>query len=146
LKKVPLRNSILLVLIILTAGCGLKGNPVPYSTIMGGKPLVENMEAVSAADAVILKWNLRDNDGLIHYIYIERSEIGTPGNECRDCPRTFERTGQITVKGVLPAEKETTFSFADKKAVKGGIYNYRLKLCENNGNCSDSLPVEINYQ
>ena len=67
----PLRNSILLVLIILTAGCGLKGNPVPYSTIMGGKPLVENMEAVSAADAVILKWNLRDNDGLIHYIYIE---------------------------------------------------------------------------
>jgi hypothetical protein len=146
LKKAPLRNSILLALIILTAGCGLKGNPVPYSTNAGGKPLVKNMEAASAADAVILKWNFRDNDGSIHYIYIERSESGTPGNECKDCPRTFERAGQITVQGIFPVDKETTFSFADKKAVKGKIYMYRLKLCENNGNCSDSAPVEINYQ
>jgi hypothetical protein len=146
LKKTPLRSSILLLLIILTAGCGLKGNPVSSSTMTGGKPVIRKMEAVSAADAVVLKWDFRNNDGSIQYIYIERSENGTPGNECSDCPRRFERTGQITIEGISPADKETTFSFADKKAVKGKIYTYRLQLCANNGNCSDSAPVEINYQ
>jgi hypothetical protein len=146
LKKASLRNSILIVFIILAAGCGLKGNPVPYSTITEEKSLIKNLEAVSNSDSLTLKWNFRNNEGLIHHIYVERSENGASGNECRDCPRTFERIGQVTVGEALPGDKETTFSFPDEKAVKGKIYNYRLKLCENNGNCSESSSIEINYQ
>ena len=40
-----------------------------------------------------------DKNGLINSIIIEKSEVGSAGNECKDCPRTFERIGQIPVKG-----------------------------------------------
>jgi hypothetical protein len=146
LKKVSLRNSIFIVLTILTASCGLKGNPVPYSNITHNKPQVERIAAVPTADAVVLNWNFRDGSGLFQYIYIERSEIGSPGNECRDCPLTFERAGQIAGKEMTPAERKTTYTFVDKQVIRGKIYTYRLKICGNNGNCSESAPVEINYR
>jgi len=78
------------------------------------------MKAVSSGDAVILKWDFYDKDTKINFIAIERSQIGTAGNECKDCPRTFERIAQVPVKGIRPENKESNIlSFTDKKVVKG---------------------------
>jgi hypothetical protein len=128
---------------MLLTACGLKSNPVPYSIVLEQKPVVNNLEAVSTDGSIFLKWNFRDSSGLISYIGIERSEAGSPGNECKDCPRTFARIGQVSVKASKPADKELrTLSFADEKVVEGKSYKYRLMLCEDNGNCTESAAVE----
>lgn len=142
--KKPARNSfLLLVLFIFLTGCGVKGNPVPYPAIPGKKPAIKNMEAVATGEAVVLKWNLQDEKRFIKYIAIERSEVGTPGNECKNCPQTFDKIGSIPV---MPADKEQkVFSFTDTNVVKGKIYNYRLVLCTEDKNCMQASTVEINF-
>ena len=72
--------------------------PYPLCRIMGR--LCKNMKAVSSGNAVILKWDFYDKDSKINHIAIEKSEVGSAGNECKDCPRTFERVGQVPVKGL----------------------------------------------
>jgi hypothetical protein len=133
------------MLVIILTGCGFKGNPAPYSALTDRKPLIKNMEAIFKDGAVVLKWNFQDKYGLINYIGIERSEFGTLGNECKNCPRTFARIGQIVVKVGTPADKEQkALNFTDTDIVKEKIYSYRLMLCEENGNCSQASTIEIN--
>jgi hypothetical protein len=148
LKKNPLKNSFsIIILLIIFAGCGFKSNPVPYPPMPDGKPVIENMEALALGKEVVLKWIFLNKNGLINFIGIERSEVGTPGNECKTCPRTYTRIGQISVKEGKPADKERkALSFTDTKAEKGKIYNYRLMLCEENRNCSEASMVEINFK
>jgi len=147
LKKVPVKYNIfacLMTLIIFT-GCGLKGNPVSLSAVSEQRSIVQNMKAVLSEDAVILKWDFYDKDAKISYIDIEKSEVGSAGNECKDCPRTFERLGQVPIKGVRPENQEShTLSFIDKKVAKGKTYNYRLMLCDDSGVCLEGSVAEIN--
>jgi hypothetical protein len=148
LKKSPVKNSLLItMLLIILTGCGFKGNPAPYPVMPDRKPVIKNMEALSTEKTVVLKWNFQDKNGLINYIRIERSEVGTPGNECKDCPRTFAGIGQIPLKAGMPVDKEQrALSFTDSNVVKGKIYNYRIMLCEENGNCSEASTAEINFK
>jgi hypothetical protein len=148
LKKIPAKNSIfIMALVIMLISCGFKGNPAPYPALPDRKPVIKNMEALSLEKAVVLKWNFQDKYGLINFIGVERSELGTPGNECKNCPRTFARIGQIAVKAGVPADKEQkALSFTDTDVVKEKIYSYRLMLCEENGNCSEAASVEINFK
>ncbi|MEQ8160348.1 MAG: hypothetical protein ABRQ33_04090 [Smithellaceae bacterium] len=147
MKKLPLKSSILVVLFLLVlTGCGVKGNPVRFPAISDKAPVVENMEALSVEEAVLLKWNFQDRSGLISYIKIERSDAGQTGNECRDCPQTFTGIGRVDVKE-KPADKEKReLSFTDNQAVKGNTYKYRLMLCEENENCSEAAAAEINFK
>lgn len=148
MRKKQVKNSFLIIaLFIILAGCGLKGNPSPFhAAVSDKKPVITNMKALSAGKDVLVQWNFRDKSGLINRIGIDRSELGTPGNECKDCPRTFKRIGQIQVKTGMPADKEQeTLSFTDTTAIKGNIYNYRLMLCEENGNCSEAATAEIHF-
>ncbi len=149
MKKVQKKNStiVCLVLLIIISGCGLKANPEPLRSITDYKLIVKDMQAVASDDAIILKWNFQDVDGKINYINIEKSEVGTAGNECRDCPRTFERIGQMQTKGVVLDNKVfSAMSYTDNKIVKGRIYNYRLILCDDAGICREVSAAEINYK
>jgi len=148
LKRVPVKYSIFacLLTLILFMGCGLKGNPVSLSGVSDHRQIVQNMKAVSSGDAVILKWDFYNKNTKINYIAIERSEFGSAGNECKNCPRTFERTGLVQIKGIRPENKElNTLSFTDKKVVQGKIYNYRLMLCDDSGICLEGSTTEIKF-
>ena len=148
MKRIPVKYSVVacLMTLILFTGCGLKGNPVALSTMPDNRQIVQNMKAVSSGDAVILKWDFYDKDVKINYIAIERSEVGSAGNECKDCPRTFERVGQVPVKGIKLENKESNIlSFTDKKVVQGKIYNYRLMLCYDSGVCLEGSSTEIKF-
>ena len=149
MKIVPVKYSIfacLMTLIIFT-GCGLKGNPVSLSAVSEQRSIVQNMKAVSSDDVVILKWDFYDKDAKISYINIEKSEVGSAGNECKDCPRTFERLDQVPLQGITPENKEShTLSFTDKKVVHGKTYNYRLMLCDDSGICLEGSAAEINFK
>jgi hypothetical protein len=109
--------------------------------------IVKDMQAISSDEAVILKWNFQDMDGKINYINIEKSEVGSAGNECKDCPRRFERISQMQIKEIILDNKvSSALSYTDKKVVKGRIYNYRLILCEDAGICLEAAAAEINYK
>ena len=136
-----------LVLLVVISGCGLKSNPVSIQSIVDYRLILKDMQAIPADDAVILKWNFQDADGKISYINIEKSEVGIAGNECKDCPRTFERISQMQIKGVILDNKvSSALNYTDKKVVKGKIYNYRLMLCDDAGVCQEASAAEISYK
>jgi hypothetical protein len=135
------------MMLILFTGCGLKGNPVSLSAVSDPREILQNMKAVLSGDAVILKWDFYDKDTNINFIAIERSEVGSAGNECKGCPRTFERIAQVPVKGIRPENKESNMlSFTDKKVIKGKTYNYRLMLCDDSSVCLEGAAVEMNIK
>jgi hypothetical protein len=148
LKRVSVEYSIIayFMMFINFAGCGIKGNPVILSTMPDHGQIVQNMKAVSSDGAVILKWDFYDKNFKINYITVEKSEVGSAGNECKDCPRTFESIGQVLIKEERQKNKEyDSFSFTDKKVVHGKTYNYRLVLCDNINICFESSTAEINF-
>jgi hypothetical protein len=149
LKRVPVKYNIFayLITLIIFTGCGLKGNPLSLSAVSEQRLIAQNMKAVLSEDAVILKCDFYDKDAKISYIDIEKSEVGSAGNECKDCPRTFERLGQFPIKGIRPENKESNIlSFTDKKVVKGKTYNYRLMLCDDSSVCLEGAATEINIK
>ena len=148
MKRVAVKYSIFVCLLtlILFTGCGLKGNPVSLSAMSDHRQIVQNMKAVSSGDAVILKWDFYDKYVKVSYIAIDKSEVGSAGNECKNCPRTFEHVGLVPIKGMRPENKESnTLSFTDKKVVQGKIYNYRLLLCDDSGICLEGPTTEIKF-
>ncbi len=83
---------------------------------------------------------------MINNISIEKSEVGSAGNECKDCPRTFERIGQYLSRRSVPEDKKIkTFNFTDNKVERGKTYNYRLMLCDDGGLCREASGVEVNF-
>jgi hypothetical protein len=149
LKRTQGGNSVFvcLVLLVVISGCGLKANPQAIRSMTDYRLIVKDMQAISSDGAVILKWNFQDMDGKINYINIEKSEVGSAGNECKDCPRRFERISQMQIKEIILDNKvSSALSYTDKKVVKGRIYNYRLILCEDAGICLEAAAAEINYK
>ncbi len=148
--KITHRKSSLIVCLVLffvISGCGLKANPISIKSITDYRLIVKDMQAIMSDDAVILKWNFHDTYGKINYINIEKSEVGSAGNECKDCPRIFERISQMQIKGIMLDNKvPRALSYNDKKVIKGKIYNYRLILCDDEGVCQEASAAEINYK
>lgn len=129
------------------AGCGVKGNPVISYNVISNGQIVKNFKAVSTGSAIILNWDFYYKDSKINYITIEKSELGSSGNECKDCPRAFERIGQVSAKDIRQENKEyRNFSFTDNKVINGKMYNYRLLICEDFNICRESSATEINFK
>jgi hypothetical protein len=149
LKRLSAKISIFacLMMLINFTGCGIKGNPVINSYVPDYRQIVKNVSADSSGDTVILKWDFYYRDYKINYVSIEKSEVGSAGNECKDCPRTFERIGELPVKEAGRNNKEyKNFSFTDKKVIHGKTYNYRLMLCDDSNICYESYTTEISLK
>jgi hypothetical protein len=149
LKKNPAKYRIFyyLALLIIVTGCGLKSNPVASTPAIDYKNLVKNMEASIVNDGVALKWDFYNKDGIINDILIEKSEVGSAGNECKGCPRTYERIGKIFVKEPARDDRKfKAFNFIDKKVKRDKTYNYRLMLCDADNFCIEASNTEINFK
>ena len=121
--------------------CGLKANPVPSISPVAPDQNGKKMSVSVSENAVVLTWRFQDPKGELRYMNVERSRLGSAGNTCRDCPRTFERIGQLTVKG-----GQNEYRYADANVEKGNVYSYRLKICSEIGVCYESQIVEIEYK
>jgi len=129
---------------LLVVGCGLKANPVPKATEVSQPRTEQKLQVTADGHAIVLAWQLQNPDGRTSYMNIERSQLGTTGNICQDCPRTFERIGQLPV---LSAKSEKdTYRYTDSLVARGRIYSYRLKLCDEAGSCRESQTVEIDFK
>lgn len=131
-----------MALALLLAGCGLKANPVPLVSVGLQNQAAQELMASVDGNTIVLTWTLNDPAGRTRYITIERSRLGSPGNACKDCPRTFEKIGQLKVDD----RKNNEYSFADSLAAKGQTYSYRLKLCDEADICSESQSVEADMK
>ena len=126
------------------AGCGLKANPVPPASAVSQNQGEQKLTVSADGKAIVLTWQLQNPVGMISYINIEKSQLGSAGNICRDCPRTFEKIGQLPVLNVKNEKNE--YRFADSLVEKGKIYSYRLKLCDEADVCRESQTVEIDFK
>jgi hypothetical protein len=130
-----------LMMVICLTGCGLKANPVPSSFAILPVQNEKKMAVTISENTIVLTWRFQDPKGDLRYMNIEKSRLGSAGNTCRDCPRTFERIGQLIVK-----DDKNEYRFTDSNVEKGSVYSYRLKICSEIGVCRESQVVEIEYK
>lgn len=144
MKKLSAKNKVLwsLVLAILLTGCGLKANPVPLVSVGQKNQVAQELTASADGNSVVLTWTLPDSPVKISYIDVERSQLGSSGNVCRDCPRQFDKIGQL----IVDDSKKNEYRFADALVEKGQTYSYRLKLCDENTVCNESQTVETDFK
>ena len=145
MKRRSAGNNIALAALcaLLLAGCGLKANPVPPASVAAQREAVQALAVSAEGGAAVLKWRLTSSDR-VSYALIERSTLGTTGNICRDCPRTFEQIERLPADSA--GEKSREYRFSDSSVEKGKTYSYRLQLCDENGVCRESQAVEIDFK
>jgi len=149
LKRISVKYSVLACFIIIAnfTGCGVKGNPVILSTVPGNGKVVQNFKAAVSDNAVILKCDFYGKDLKINSIALEKSEVGSAGNECKNCPRTFERINQVSLKEIKQdSNGYGTYNFTDGKVTHGKTYNYRLLLCDDFNNCLENAIIEMTFK
>ena len=146
MKKISTKNKIFfgLALIFLASGCGLKDNPAPSTSAVTPKQSEQKLTVSVNENAIVLTWQVQNQAGMISHMNIEKSQLGTAGNICKDCPRMFEKIGQLPVLNVKNGKNE--YRFTDSLIEKGKIYSYRLKLCDEAGVCRESQTVEIDFK
>lgn len=136
------------MLVAALLGCGLKGNPVsPDNGSANAQQMIRNLKAEISGAAVVLQWDMNSRVSDHHYIAVERSELGTRGNECKNCPRTYERIGQVSLdERQTGATGQNRFVFSDKKVMRDKYYSYRLLFCHETDRCSESAVTDINFK
>ena len=145
MKKFLIKNSIGLAALcaLLLLGCGLKANPVPSVSGAASNGAVQELAVSNEKGEAVLSWRLASSDR-VSYTLIERSTLGSTGNICRDCPRTFEPIDRLPADN--DGEKSREYRFVDSSVGKGKTYSYRLQLCEETGVCRESQTVEIDFK
>jgi hypothetical protein len=149
LKKVFVKYSVFACLMMFAniSGCGVKGNPVILKNVPDNTQIVRNLKTAASDNSVLLEWDVYAKDLKKNYIAIEKSELSSAGNECKDCPRTYERIGQILLNEKKQESNEySSFVFFDKKVSRGKTYNYRLLFCDEFDVCTETAITEINFK
>jgi len=147
LKGKQNRFLIILFSALFIFGCGIKANPVPFVSMVDYRQMISNVNASVQDNSVVLTWQLNDKRSAIKNIYVERSEVGGPGNECVGCPQKYERIGQKEIiPSLLKSAQIKKQSFTDTNVEQGRTYNYRLILCDDAGVCQEKSGAQINLK
>ena len=130
-------TPILCCLLLIAAGCGKKGDPVPQDK--------KNLFSWESADAALtgngclaisalMKGAARNVDGFsIELEPLAASadstlpkELQTPQDSCEGCPFTPRETQELTPQQAVPTDSGTRFAFTYCPQTKAAAYRWRL--------------------
>ena len=125
-----------LLCILLCAGCGKKGDPIPPKLIL--PPAIAELAADSDAEGIKLGWSVSEVTGSrIDHFRIIRSEAAAD-RACPGCPQDYKPFVTLKVSDPnLRREGEKGFRYVDAAVVAGRFYSYRISACDSKGLCGE---------
>jgi hypothetical protein len=122
-----------MMLLLICAGCGKKGDPMPLRITM---PTITDLGARSLREGIVLGWSLIGSTDSIDGFKIFRSETSEPSRVCPGCPQDYRPFGTVTLADDrLKREGEKRFRYVDTDVRAGGFYSYRIAVCSRAGYC-----------
>ena len=135
--------SACLLLGAMSAGCGIKGPPVPPERYRPAA--VTDLSYESTGGRVALRWTLppeKDQDrNPITGCSVYRSQFALPGTECVDCDASFKKAADVPVPQVAASDSSRTAIRFDDTIAPGFQYAYRVVCRTADGVSGDESNV-----
>ncbi|MBT8340360.1 MAG: hypothetical protein HKP58_18605 [Desulfatitalea sp.] len=125
------------VCLLMLVGCGIKGPPLAPE-----RPFLEKVATLAASvqgDTVILSWSVRGARKGLRGFVVFRATDRLSDPDCRECPRRFEKIGELTLD---PDSKTLTFT---DTIGPGSVHTYQVQpvdLAGSRGPGSNRVSVE----
>jgi hypothetical protein len=125
----------LIMAILILAGCGKKGDPIPPRMKL---PIVADLAAASLPEGIVLNWSLDVGTQAIGGFKILRSAVSRGAEACPGCPLDYRPFTEVKLSdGRLHHEGASGFRYVDTDVRGGGFYSYRIAVCDRAGSCGE---------
>ena len=111
-------TPILCCLLLIAAGCGKKGDPVPQDK--------KNLFSWESADAALTGFSIELEPLAASADSTLPKELQTPQDTCEGCPFTPRETQELTPQQAVPTDSGTRFAFTYCPQTKAAAYRWRL--------------------
>jgi hypothetical protein len=131
----------LLCTVMVCAGCGKKGDPIPRQF----KPpaVIADLRAELVAEGINLGWSVVA-DGRIDSFRMVRSDV-VAQQACPGCPQDYRPLETLKISDPrLRREGDRGFGYVDTSVATGRFYSYRVSACDVSGRCAEpSVPAGL---
>lgn len=114
---------LLILLLLLSIGCGVKAPPVPPDTRL---PMIATLTHTLENATVVLAWTLAKGSPIPQTYTIYRSRVSLGDKPCEGCPLVFERLRTIPADGQANGE-------AIIAVEQGYRYGFKMTATDANG-------------
>lgn len=122
--------------IVLVAGCGKKGDPIPAQVLLPAA--IADLSVASSEKGMILRWSMPDRFEGTGSFRILRSDTEA-AKACPGCPQDHRTLVRLSIAdGRLQRSGEKEIRYFDADVRPGRFYSYRVVGCDPRGNCGEA--------